>query len=223
VAAFPFATQLPQPGMAAFEDVKIQLIDTPPVTADYMEIWMPDTVRRGDGAMLVADLGSDDLLEGLAAVLERLSAVKIDLVREPPDDPDEVTRSYRRAGIIATKRDRPGADDRLEILKEFYGDRFDIHAVSSRTGEGLDDLRRALFDFLRVIRAYTKEPGKTADLKEPYTVPAGTDVLGLAARIHQDFADGLKSARVWGSGKYDGIKVKRDHVLRDGDIVELHM
>ena len=62
VADYPFSTHLPQPGMMHFEDVQIQLVDTPPVTADYMEMWMPDTVRRADRALLVVDLGNDTLL-----------------------------------------------------------------------------------------------------------------------------------------------------------------
>jgi uncharacterized protein len=45
----------------------------------------------------------------------------------------------------------------------------------------------------------------------------------MAALVHRDFAAGLKSARIWGTGVYDGQTVKRDHVLHDKDIVELHM
>jgi ribosome-interacting GTPase 1 len=48
-------------------------------------------------------------------------------------------------------------------------------------------------------------------------------VVGFAAEVHQDFAAHLKSARVWGSGLFPGQAVGRDHVLRDGDVVELHL
>jgi ribosome-interacting GTPase 1 len=49
--------------------------------------------------------------------------------------------------------------------------------------------------------------------------------------VHKDFVTSLKSARVWsslisagphGSAKYPGQSVERDHVLADGDVVELH-
>ncbi len=36
VAEFPFATSAPVPGMVMFEDVPIQLIDMPPITADFI-------------------------------------------------------------------------------------------------------------------------------------------------------------------------------------------
>jgi hypothetical protein len=35
--------------------------------------------------------------------------------------------------------------------------------------------------------------------------------------------EGLKSARIWGSGLHDGQTVGREHVLHDKDVVELHM
>jgi len=44
-----------------------------------------------------------------------------------------------------------------------------------------------------------------------------------AAVVHKDFAAKLKYARIWGSGKHDDIMAKRDHVLQDGDIIELHL
>ena len=218
---YPFATHVPMPGMMVFEDVQIQLVDTPPITEDYMEVWATDTVRRGDAALLMADMGSDDCADGIATILHRLDQVKVRLVRDlPPDAPQEV-HQYRRAAILANKMDRPGADDRLEVLREFFGDRYDIWPISATTGAGLDDLRRNVFGMLRIMRIYTKEPGKPADMQQPYTVPIGSALIELAAKVHREFEDTLKSARVWGSGKYDGIHVKRDHVLQDRDIVEL--
>jgi hypothetical protein len=220
VAEYPFATQVPQPGMVRFEDIQIQLIDTPPVTADYLEPWLPDLVRRADAAILLADLADDDMPAALDTVLGRLEAVKIALVRHLPAEPDPL-RQYRRTAVAANKLDAPGAPERLEVLKEFFADRFDIWPLSAARGDGMAEVPRRLFDFLGLLRAYTKQPGKKADLRQPYTLPVGSTVLDLAVSIHRDFQETLKSARVWGSGKYDGIHVRRDHVLQDKDIVEL--
>lgn len=222
VADYPFSTHLPQPGMMHFEDVQIQLVDTPPVTADYMEMWMPDTVRRADRALLVVDLGNDTLLDALETILNRFSETKLDLVRALPENPPEITRTYRRAAVLANKTDLPGADSRLQILREFYRDRFDIWPVSAVTGDGLEELRRHLFRFLDVMRIYTKEPGRQADTSHPYTIHIGASLIELAMKVHREFEHTLKSARVWGSGKYDGIHVKRDHILSDKDVIELH-
>jgi ribosome-interacting GTPase 1 len=44
-----------------------------------------------------------------------------------------------------------------------------------------------------------------------------------AASVHKDFAAKMKYAHLWGSGKHDGIMVKRDYILQEGDIIELHL
>ncbi len=222
VAEYPFATAIPQPGMMKFEDVQIQLVDTPPVTAEYMEPWVPDLVRRADVVGLVTDMGSDDFLDHLSAILGRMSTVKIGLVRRLPEPDEKRIETCRRAVVLANKMDLPGASDRLEILKEFFGKRFDIWPVVATGGSELEGLRERIFRRLEIIRVYTKQPGEKPDMNSPYTAPAGSTLVDVAVRIHREFEETLKSARIWGSGKYDGIHVKRDHVLDDRDIIELH-
>jgi len=70
---------------------------------------------------------------------------------------------------------------------------------------------------------YSKEPGKPADLRQPFIVPRGSTVMNLAETIHRELAQNLKRARIWGGGKYDGQAVQRDHVLADKDVIELHV
>jgi hypothetical protein len=222
VADYPFTTQVPQPGMARFEDVQIQLIDTPPITKDYFEPWLPDLARRADAALLVADLADDTLLDALEVVIRRMEAVKVFLVLEVPADAAEQLGTFRRTALLANKIDLPGATDRLDVLREYYSGQYDIWPLSAAGGAALDALPAQIFRFLRLIRVYTKQPGRKPDLDQPYTLPVGSTVLDLAVSIHREFETSLKSARLWGSGKYDGIQVKRDHLLQDKDVVELH-
>ena len=84
-------------------------------------------------------------------------------------------------------------------------------------------MRSVTYDLLGVLRIYTKVPGKPADRTKPFTLPVGSTVLDLAREIHRDFEHSLKSARIWGTGVFDGQTVKRDHELHDGDVVELHV
>lgn len=93
---------------------------------------------------------------------------------------------------------------------------------AAETGANLDELRLAIYRFLRVMRIYSKHPGKPADRTAPFTCPIGSTVHEFAGVVHRDFEEKLKSARIWGTGVFDGQTVKRDHVLSDGDIVELH-
>jgi hypothetical protein len=111
----------------------------------------------------------------------------------------------------------------LEIVRDWLGSRFPIVATSARTGEGLETLRGAAYDLLGVLRVYTKVPGKPADRTRPFTLPVGSTVLDLAREVHRDFEHSLKSARIWGTGVFDGQPVKRDHELHDADVVELQV
>jgi hypothetical protein len=86
----------------------------------------------------------------------------------------------------------------------------------------LEELQRAIFDLLGIVRVYSKEPGKKADLTAPYVLKAGATVADLAGRVHKDILTHLKYARVWGHGKFEGQMVHRDHKLSDRDVVELH-
>jgi ribosome-interacting GTPase 1 len=118
--------------------------------------------------------------------------------------------------------DAPGAPDRLEIVREWFGARFPVSPVSTTAGQGLESLAEAAYHSLGLLRIYTKIPGRPADRTKPFTVPIGSTVLDLAREVHRDFESSLKFARVWGAGVFEGQSVKRDHELHDGDIVELH-
>jgi hypothetical protein len=76
---------------------------------------------------------------------------------------------------------------------------------------------------LDIILVYTKRPGGRADMTEPVVLPRGSTLEDAALSIHKELLARLKFARVWGSGKHDGVMVSRDHVLQEGDIIELHV
>ncbi len=223
VAAYPFTTREPHAGMMEWQDVRVQLIDTPPITADYLEGYLSSMVRAADAALLVVDLGDDDGPLAAEAVRERLAQVKTILTGQPPLETSDPTMHYTKTLLAANKLDLPGAAERLELLRELFGQRFPIQALDAESGHGLEELRTSLYRMLDVIRVYSKKPGKPPDTTAPFTCKSGSTVLQFAQIVHRDFADKLKSARIWGTGVYDGQTVTRDHVLHDKDIVELHV
>jgi ribosome-interacting GTPase 1 len=219
VADYPFTTRVPLPGMMAFEDVQIQLIDLPPTHPDFPESWIYDMIRNADAALLVADLSDPDLLEDLETTLGELGKAKVELGRGPL--PNAAGWLAKPTLLVANQRDASEAEENLEVLRELYG-RFRILPASAETGEGLEGLRRSVFELLRLIRVYTKAPGKKPDLTAPYVLKRGSRLIDLAAQVHQDFLTQLKYARVWGHGKFEGQMVNRDYPLADKDVVELH-
>ncbi|HTU22256.1 MAG TPA: GTPase [Gemmataceae bacterium] len=223
VAPYPFTTREPHAGMMEWEDVRVQLIDTPPITADYLEGYLSSIVRAADAVLLVVDLGDDDGPLAAEAVVERLAQVKTQLVGEPPMESDDPSIHHTKTLLVANKLDLPDAAERLELVRELFGQRFPIQALDAESGNGLEQLGTAIYRLLNVIRIYSKKPGKPADMAAPFTCKAGSNVLQFAEVVHRDFADKLKSARIWGTGVYDGQTVTRDHILHDKDIVELHV
>lgn len=223
VAAYPFTTREPIPGMMDFENVRVQLVDLPPVTADHYDTFVTDITRGADAAVLFLDLANDDGPAETQAVIDRLKLARRVLVKELPAEDDPATYSLRTI-VAATKSDDEAADIRLEMAKEWLGDRFPLVVASAETGAGLDDLRRAIFDSLRVMRVQTKQPGKPVDpTGPPFTCPVGSTVAEFAGCVHSEFEEKVKSARVWGTGVTDGQTVGRDHVLHENDVVELHV
>jgi ribosome-interacting GTPase 1 len=223
VAPYPFTTHAPQAGMMEWEDVNVQLIDMPPITADFLEGFVSSMVRSADAALLLVDLGDDDGPFAVEAVLEKLAGTKTVLAGKlPAENPDPGVQHVRTL-LVANKLDLPGAQDRLDIIREMFGDRFEIQPVSLEKGDHVEDLRTAIYRFLHVIRVYTKQPGKPPDMSSPFTLPVGSTVLDLAGHVHKDFAESLKTARIWGTGVHDGQNVGREHVLHDRDVVELHV
>jgi hypothetical protein len=197
-------------------------VDTPPITADFMEPYVASLIRAADACLLMVDLADDDGPFAAETVIERLASVKTVLIGQPPAHSDDHSIHYARTILGASKVDAEGATDRLAIVQEMFASRFPIYAFSAEQGTGLEELRTALYKWLNVIRIYAKAPGKPADMKAPYTVPIGSTVLTFAGRVHKDFEQSLKSARIWGTGVFDGQSVGREHVLHDKDIVELH-
>ena len=223
----PFATQRPAVGMTHYEDAPIQLIDLPPITADYVPPGMMGAARNGDGVLLLCSLGSEEALEEVELARDKCREAKIRLhppgTTPPAEEELAPGEKAHPALIVGTGSDRPGADDNLAALTELLAGVLPIHPVSTATGAGLEELRRLVFGMLDLIRVYAKEPGKEVDRSQPFLLKRGDRVAELAQAIHKEVAASFKFARIWGhSSKHDGIQVSRDHALEDRDVVEIH-
>ena len=219
VAEYPFSTQIPVPGMMAFEDVSIQLIDLPPLTAEYTEGWVYGLIRSADLALLLVESSEVELaLDRADEILRLLEDRHVMLVETGGTTGEEERTRQISCRMILTKSDLASGDEvSLDKLP------FRPISVSTVTGENLDRLRREVFDALKIVRIYTKLPGHKPDMEEPYTLSIGSTVLDAVRLVHRDFVDQLKYVRIWGSGRFDGQQVPSDHTLEDGDIIEIHI
>ncbi len=222
VAEFPFSTNLPQPGIMDYEGVHIELIDTPPLMHLPLPPWVAEQARVADVILLVADLAAPDCCEDIELIIEGLEARGIFLVASLSTDDPLRLPNERRTLLVANKADHPDAPINLEFLAEQVGPRWPRVLISCEEGEGLALFPRAVFERLEVVRVFTKVPGKPPESESPYLVPIGATVLDVAGKVHREFLDTFASARIWGSGKFDGQTVDRHHLVEDGDILEIH-
>lgn len=223
IADYPFTTRAPGPAMMPYEDIHLQLVDVPPIAPEHIDTWLPEIIRNADMAILVVDLSADDCVDTFEFLRGALTAKGIRISRTHDPAETEVPRNVKPTIIVANKVDHPGAAENLEFLKEVVAGEFDILPISALHGQGIEDMKRGLFAFLDIIRIYSKIPGEKANLEKPFIVKRGSTVADVAIKIHRDFGDKVKSARVWGSAKFDGQVVDRHHVLKDRDIVEIHI
>ena len=232
VAPYPFTTHAPMPGMMQWEDVTVQLIDSPPITADFIEPFMYGLIRSADVVLFLLDLGSDDGIEQFQEVLDRLHDTKTRLAKESYLDESDVGLSYTQTLLLPNKIDLPDSAARLEFFRELFCEPFrepclvdfPEYPISAQEGSGLKELSEEVYRRMDVVRVYTKLPSeKLPDMERPFTIRRGHTLLELARQVHKDYAEGLKFARVWGAAVHDGTTVKGDYVVHDKDIVELHM
>lgn len=223
VAPYPFTTNRPIPGMMDFEDIQIQLIDTGPVTVERIEQYHSNITRSADLVLIAVDLGAEDPVAQYKEVVRIFEGIKIKFAPETSDEIIEYGVAYKKALVVANKYDLDEDDILFDAFRDGTKTDLLIFPVSTSTGEGLEELRRAIFSALGILRVYSKIPGQPADMDSPFVLPLGSSVLDVARAVHNDFASNLKYARIWGSEKYDGQKVQRDYVVHDKDIIELHI
>jgi hypothetical protein len=260
VGPYAHTTHSPLPGMLSYEDIQFQMVDLPPISATYMESWMPNALQPARAALLVVDLNVPGCEDDVASIRERLDSKRItlterwpsaippehlDLLGEPEKFPgaisgdtsdaapsetpteetfelDDPFRTFLPTLLVANKRDLVWDIDEIAALEELIGARYPAVAVSATTGEGLQRIAPVLFRGLGIVRVYTKAPGRSPEKDRPFTVPMGSTIHDVAQLVHRELANSFKYARVWGSAKFEGQQVGKDHVVRDGDIVELH-
>ena len=224
VASYPFTTREPVPGMMPWEDAYVQLIDTPPITIDMLAAETQALIRSADLVLLMMDLGSDDGGEQCVDVLRKLNSTKTRLAQKTYLDEQDIGVSYTKTFFVPNKFDLTEAEDRYEFARSFLHIDFAEFRISAEHNTGLGDLKNAIYQSLDVVRVYTKLPSKKEpDLEKPFTLKRGSTLSELAELIHRNVAENLKSARVWGASVHDGTSVKGDYLLKDQDIVELHV
>lgn len=220
ITDYPFATKIPVAGMMGYENIQIQLIDCPPLKED-LPPWYFHLLRSADVLLYLFDLSRDSLLEEVESNFKILEERKINIFKK--DEPN-----YKKIIFCGNKLDYENAEFRYNLFLEFLKNYSSLEeliniAISAKEKKNIEDLKRLLFESLEIIRVYTKPPGKLPELEEPIVLKKNSTVLDAADALHKSFARNLKYVRLWDNKNFFGQRVERNHILKDGDIVEFHI
>jgi hypothetical protein len=169
--------------------------------------WLGNLLRNADFLLIIIDLSSEPVAQ-VEAIIEELRKLRI-----APEG---------KALIVGNKNDLDSSGESFQRLSQRYGEQFPIVSISAQSGAGLEGLRGKVYQMLGIIRVYTKAPGAKPDFTEPIILKKGSTVEDVAESIHKHFRSQLKYALIWGSGKFNGQRVHRKHILDEGDVLELH-
>ena len=192
--------------------------------------WLASALQTADACLLVVDLGESSCVEQVQAVHAILREKHVTLTERwdaasaNADAGDGDPFALRLPALMLANKADLVADEaaEVEVFRELTGFKYPALTVSAETGQGLGEVGAWLFGHLCIVRVYTKAPGKPAEKERPFTLHRGQTVEDTARLVHKDLAHSLKYARVWSKTGIAGQHVGREHVLADGDIVELH-
>ena len=213
VALYPFTTNAPQVGMMEYEDIKIQIVDTPPLY-DEAPAWLFGLYRNGDMLMIVLD-AQTDMRQELQTIRDMLRSRNIYIEGDTAEETKKV--------IVPVNKSDVGDPGKVSGFIAECADELTANVISAQTGAGIDGLKKTIFAALKVIRVYTKKIGHPAERRDPVVLKEGSTVIDAAEHIHKDFKKNLKFARLWNDTGYSGQRVEKGHVLADKDLLEFHV
>jgi small GTP-binding protein len=198
---YPFTTQLPTPAMLKYENILIQIVDTPPITTDFKPGWLKNLSIQSDLILLLIDLENRPEIQ-----LEKLEEIL-----------NEWKIKKEKVLIVGNKIDLERAKENFETLKN----NFLIFDVSAKEKIKIEGLKRKIFESLNIIRVYPKEPKKEIDFKNPFILKKGTKLIDFVKEINKEWEEKFKGARLYEKNLKNFKLVGREYILKDGDIVEI--
>lgn len=196
VSEVEFSTSEPELGTMHYDGVKAQIVDMPSVDNKNFDYGVSN---NADCVLLV-----------------------VEDIKETEEIEKYLAKAVGTKIIVVNKIDKLDDGERRKLEERCKSKRLNFVMVSSLTGEGIDSLKRKIFESMKVIRVYMKEPGKEPG-KIPAVMPAGSSVRQLAESIYKGFSSKVKEVRLTGpSGKFSNQRVGLNHVLKDMDVVEFH-
>jgi small GTP-binding protein len=202
---YPFTTLRPVPALTRIGGVLVQLVEIPGLIGGA-------TDDRGGGRALLGVLRSVDAIVYCARA--GADASELAVVRS-----EVATAGIEKPALLAVTRADEGDAGAVSRLGSAFPD-LEVVPVSILDDASLDALRAAIWALTGLIRVRLRTGGEVD--AEPIALEPGSTVTDVADWVHHDLGRTFTAGRVWGpSARFDGQRVGRDHVVADGDVVEI--
>ncbi len=146
--------------------------------------------------------------------------IRTDITPDQLIDVIQGNKKYMPALVVLNKIDLLTPEQLKKLKKEIKPDIM----ISAQQKINLEELKEKLHQKLGLTKIFLKEVNKKPDLEEPLIMKKDPTVEKVCLKIHKDFLKKFRYAKIWGkSARFPGQMQGLTHVLKDGDIVELHM
>lgn len=196
IASYGFTTQQPLQGTLNFQGCTIQIIDMPPIASENFDKSL---------------LNSADTI---IFVIEKLHEIKT--------IQDFIKNLKHKAKVIVAfnKIEQHDNETIRKIEATLKTKKHNYVLVSTKTDEGIDELKEKILDSFDVIRVYTRQPGTRQD-NVPVVLTPNSTLKQVADKVLHGFSKKVKYAKITGpSSKFVGQKVGLKHIVKDRDVVE---
>jgi len=199
VAPYPFTTKIPEPGMMPYEDILIQLVDTPPLSKEFSPPWLKEILKTSDILLAVFDLSKEDVAKDIEDFKKILDNWKL---------------SEKKIIFLGNK---------VDLGYNFAGSQYKIKPISCQKKIGLEELKKEIFDSLEIIRVYTKSRNQgLPEFEHPFIIKKNTPLIELVPKINPRFSSAFKYAKLFKKNSKVSQIVGKDYILQDGDIIEIY-
>lgn len=189
-----FATTKPIVGMMSYNSVQIQLIEIPAIESKFYDKGIVYT---------------SDVVLILINSLENLKKVEKEI------------QTQGKKIIVFNKIDLLSKNEKRKISATIQSKKYNFQLISTKTKEGIRELKEKIFQSFDKIRIYTKEPKKEPDKTKPMILAPNSTVKDVAEKILKGFSNKIKQIKIWGpSSKFPGQIVGLKHKVKDLDIIE---
>ena len=194
IASYGFTTTEPEIGTLNYRGCKIQVIDLPPI-------------------------GSENFDYGLANNTDLLLIV-IEKIHEIEEIFNSIKNKTIKKLIVFNKIDLHDENTKRKIIETLRSKKYSFIVVSTKTNEGIEELKEKIFKSFNIIRIYTRQPGKKED-DVPVIMPPESTLEDVAEKILHGYSKKVKYAKITGpSCKFPNQKIGLKHIVKDKDVVE---